>query len=286
MISRTDLIYLIVLAALWGGSFIFQRVLSPVLGPVLTAFFRVAIAGVALLIYFQVIKFDIEWKKNWKHYFVIGVVNSGIPFLLFSYAALYIPASLSAILNSSAPMFGALFAAIWLGDKLTPIKTIGLILGSVGVTFVALKGTEHLSSEITIAIIGCLAASAGYGLAGVYTKKFAKDAKPYGIAAASQITAALAIAPIIPFSPIRGEIDGIVIANVLGLSLLCSSVAYLFYFRLVQNIGPTKALTVTYLVPLFGMTWASLFLHEVITGRMIVGCLLIIGGTVLVLRKK
>ncbi len=286
MISRTDLFYLILLAAIWGGSFIFQRVLSPVLGPVLTAFFRVSIAGAALLIYFAIIKFDLEWRKNWKHYAIIGVVNSGIPFLLFSYAALYIPASLSAILSSSAPMFGSVFAALWLGDKLTPIKTIGLILGSVGVTFVALKGTEHISSEVTIAIIGCLVASAGYGLAGVYTKKFAKNAKSYGIAAASQTTAGLAILPIIPFSPIRGEIDTIIIFNVLGLSLLCSAVAYLLYFRLIQNIGPTKALTVTYLVPLFGMTWGNLFLHEVITGRMIFGCLLIIGGTALVLRRQ
>lgn len=286
MIGRADLIYLIVLAAIWGGSFIFQRVLAPVLGPVLTAFFRVSIAGVALLIYFQVIKFDMEWKKNWKHYVVVGVTNSAIPFLLFCYAALSIPASLSAILNSSSPMFSAIYAAIWLGERLTPLKIVGLVLGSIGVTFVALKGTEHLSPEITIAIIACLVAAACYGLAGVYIKKFAKEAKPYGIAAASQVTAGLAILPIIPFSPIRGEIDAVIIANVLGLSLLCSAVAYLFYFRLIQNLGPTKALTVTYLVPLFGMTWATLFLHEVITGRMIFGCLLIIGGTVLVLRKK
>jgi drug/metabolite transporter (DMT)-like permease len=110
--QASDLLRLISLSAIWGGSFIFMRILAPVLGPVVTADLRVLIAGVALMVYFWVIEFDAEWKRFWKQYLVIGVINSGLPFLLYSFAAVHIPASYSVILNSSSPLFGAIFSAI------------------------------------------------------------------------------------------------------------------------------------------------------------------------------
>jgi len=110
----SDITRLLSLAAIWGGSFIFMRVLAPVLGPVVTADLRVLIAGIALIIYFRVIRFDAEWRIYWKKYLFIGAFNSALPFFLFSFAALHIPASYSVILNSTSPLFSAVFAASWL----------------------------------------------------------------------------------------------------------------------------------------------------------------------------
>ena len=281
----SDIFRLIVLAAIWGGSFIFMRVLAPVLGPVMTADLRVLIAGLALILYFRVIGFDLEWKTNWKHYLIIGVINSGIPFLLYAFAALHIPASYSVILNSTSPMFGVIFSAIWLSEKLTLKKVFGIILGVIGVSFVAKVGTVATDVFFFLSIAACLTAAICYALAGVYIKRFVKTAKPMGIAGASQLLAGLVLLPFVFFSPLRGEITTSVIFNVLGLALVCSAIAYLIYYKLMADVGPTKALTVTFLMPAFGMLWGYIFLSEAITIPMILGCGLIILGTSLVVKK-
>ena len=281
----SDIFRLIVLAAIWGGSFIFMRVLAPVLGPVITADLRVLIAGLALILYFRVIGFDLEWKTNWKHYLIIGVINSGIPFLLYAFAALHIPASYSVILNSTSPMFGVIFSAIWLSEKLTLKKVFGIILGVIGVSFVAKVGTVATDVFFFLSIAACLTAAICYALAGVYIKRFVKTAKPMGIAGASQLLAGLVLLPFVFFSPLRGEITTSVIFNVLGLALVCSAIAYLIYYKLMADVGPTKALTVTFLMPAFGMLWGYIFLSETITIPMILGCGLIILGTSLVVKK-
>ena len=281
----SDIFRLIVLAAIWGGSFIFMRVLAPVLGPVITADLRVLIAGLALILYFRVIGFDLEWKTNWKHYLIIGVINSGIPFLLYAFAALHIPASYSVILNSTSPMFGVIFSAIWLSEKLTLKKVFGIILGVIGVSFVAKVGTVATDVFFFLSIAACLTAAICYALAGVYIKRFVKTAKPMGIAGACQLLAGLVLLPFVFFSPLRGEITTSVIFNVLGLALVCSAIAYLIYYKLMADVGPTKALTVTFLMPAFGMLWGYIFLSETITIPMILGCGLIILGTSLVVKK-
>ena len=283
--KASDIFRLIILAAIWGGSFIFMRVLAPVLGPVITADLRVLIAGLALILYFRVIGFDLEWKTNWKHYLIIGVINSGIPFLLYAFAALHIPASYSVILNSTSPMFGVIFSAIWLSEGLTIKKIFGLMLGIIGVSFVTKVGSVATDVFFFLSIAACLTAAICYALAGVYIKRFVKTAKPMGIAGASQLLAGLVLLPFVFFSPVRGEITTSVILNVLGLALVCSAIAYLIYYKLMADVGPTKALTVTFLMPAFGMFWGYIFLSETITIPMILGCGLIILGTSLVVKK-
>ncbi|AZZ35475.1 hypothetical protein CIK05_01220 [Bdellovibrio sp. qaytius] len=282
----SDLIRLLSLAAIWSGSFIFIKVLAPVLGPVVTACLRVLIAGVVLSVYFYAIKFDVEWKKYWKHYFIIGVVNSSIPFLLYAVAALYIPASLSVILNSSTPLFSAIFAAIWLRDKLTPRKIVGLVLGMAGVSFVALKEAISISKFGMYAALACLGAAICYGLAGIYIKKFSPFLKPLAIAGASQLAAGLALVPFMFLNPIKGTVDFSIVLNMLALALLCSGVAYILYYRLIEDIGPVKAATVPMIMPAFGLLWGVIFLKETITLQMMIGCLFIMAGLILVLFKK
>src|SRR5581483_5922473 len=131
-----DYLRLLTLAAIWGGSFIFMRVLAPALGAFATADFRVLIGGVVLALYIRIIRVQPNWREHWRHYVVIGMLYSGLPFTLFAFAALHLPASYSAIINSLTPLFGALFAALWLNERLTPTKIAGLTLGVAGVTLV------------------------------------------------------------------------------------------------------------------------------------------------------
>jgi drug/metabolite transporter (DMT)-like permease len=280
-----DIARLVVLAAIWGASFIFMRILAPALGPILTADLRVLIAGVALSIYFAAIRFNPQWKSNWRHYCLIGVGNSAIPFALFSYAALHIPASYSVILNSTSPLFAAIFSAAWLNDRLTARKVVGIFLGFAGVALVAKVGAQAVDDSFILSVLACLIASACYGLMGVYIKRFATSVKPLGIAGGSQLAAGLSLLPLIPFSPMRGELTSFVITNILCFALVCSALAYLLYFRLMEDLGPTKALTVTFLMPVFGMAWGALFLGEQITLGMVGGAALVVFGTFFVLRK-
>ena len=281
---RSDVARLVALAAIWGGSFIFIRVLAPVVGPVLTATTRVLIAGIALVAYFRVTGFVADVRTFWRQYLVIGIVNSAIPFLLYAFAALHIPASYSVIMNSVTPLFAALLAAAFLAERLTAGKLAGLVAGATGVALVSKAGPVEPDPMFAASVAACLGAAFCYAAAGVYMKKRAAAVKPMAIAGWSQLCAGFVLLPIVPFAPAPGAITPAVVANVLALALLCSAVAYLLYYRLIVDIGPTRALTVTLLMPLFGMAWGAFLLGEVITLPMIAGCVLILGGTFAVLR--
>ncbi len=275
---------LVVLAAIWGGSFIFIRVLAPTLGPVVTAGSRVLIAGIALVAYFRATGFDAELSRFWRHYLVIGVVNSAIPFLLYSYAALHIPASYSAILNAATPSFAMLLSVGFLGERLTAPKVAGLISGAAGVALVSNAGPVLPDAMFGWAVAACLGAALCYAVAGIYVKKYATAVKPMAIAGWSQLLAGCILLPLVPFAPPPGILTVTVVANVLGLALVCSAIAYLLYYRLIADIGPTRTLTVTFLIPVFGMLWGALILDETITVAMVGGCALIVGGTLAVLK--
>jgi drug/metabolite transporter (DMT)-like permease len=283
-VRTEDIARLAALAAIWGASFIFFRVLAPVLGPVVTACARVLIAGAALLLYCRAIGFDTRLREYWREYLVVGIVNSAVPFVLFAYAALHIPASHSAILNSTAPLFGALLAPLVLGEPLTARKLAGLVAGMAGVALVSNAGPLVAESGFAWAVAACLVAALCYAIAAMYMKLRAAGAAPLAFAAWSQLFAGLALLPLIPVVPVRGEVTALVVAHLLALALLCSALAYLLYYRLIADVGPSRALTVTFLIPAFGMLWGALFLRETITLSMLAGCALIVGGTAAVLR--
>jgi drug/metabolite transporter (DMT)-like permease len=248
----------------------------------------VLIAGIVLSFYFFLTGYNPEWKKNWKQYLIIGIIGSGIPFALFAYAALSIPASYEVILNSTAPLFGAIFSWLWLGDKMNLQKIIGLITAATGVAIVVNLGRTDLSTQFILAVLACLLAAICYGLAGVYIKKFTKDLKPIAIAGGSQLMVGLFL---LPFSATHSidlslVLNAKIILCILGLALICSMVAYLLYYQLIADIGPTKALTVTFLMPVFGMIWGAVFLNEIITLQMIFGTITILLGTWLVVKKQ
>ena len=283
IMATIDVLLLLALSAIWGGSFIFMRYLAPLIGPVATADMRMFIAGVFMALLFLAVGFKPEWRKNWKHYLVIGVLNSAVPFLLYSMAALHLPASMEAIFNSMSPMFGAVFSAIWLKEALTARKVTGLLLGVAGVVVMSSLGGLDASAATILSVVACVCAPMCYGLAGIYIKKRAGGVKPVAIAGGSQLAGGLALMPfLLAAPPPAGAITVQAALLVAAFALLCSALAYLIYYRLIASVGPTKALTVTFLIPVFAMFWGFLFLGEAITGSMLAGCAVILVGTFLV----
>ena len=275
---------LVILAALWGGSFVFMRVAVPALGPVVLAFVRVDVAALALLGLAYAQRRFPPFRTRWRDFAIVGVVNSALPFLLFSYAAQHITASTGAILNATSPFFGAVAAAIWLGEPLTRRKVAGMALGFVGVAVLVGWHPDTMTRDTALAIVACLAAALCYALAGTFAKRRLKDVPPFAVATASQVAAAAALAPALPFTSVPGPVTMLVAANVAALALASTAVAYLIYFKLIADVGPSRALTVTFLIPLFGVLWGSLFLAEALTPGMAAGGVLIVAGTVLALR--
>jgi drug/metabolite transporter (DMT)-like permease len=281
-----DVVRLVALAALWGGSFIFFRVLSPVLGPLATAALRVLIAGGALVAWFTATGLDFNLRAHGRQYALIGIVNSAIPFTLFGYAALYLPASYSAILNAATPLFAIALSTLILHEPLTPPRLAGLALGIGGVALVTRAGPVVPDLSFALAVLACLGATFCYAASGVYIKRWGGDLVPRAIAACSQLIAGVVLLPLALAAPLPSlsAITPAIVGHVLALALLCSAVAYLLYYRLIADVGPTRAMTVTFLIPLFGMVWGSLFLDEQVTTPMLAGCALILAGTLLVLR--
>jgi drug/metabolite transporter (DMT)-like permease len=283
-VRQSDAARLLALSAIWGASFIFIRVLAPVLGPVLTVATRVLIGGAVLIVYCRVIGLDAGLARHWRQYAVIGVTNSTLPFMLFAFAALHLPASYSVILNAMTPLFTALLAVPFLGERLTAAKIAGLVVGVAGVALVSGAGPVVPDLRFALAVGACLGATLCYAGSSIYMKKCAAGVKPLALAGWSQIFAGLALVPLVPFAPPTGAITPLIVVNVLALAVVCSSAAYALYYRLIADIGPTRALMIAFLMPVFGMLWGALFLGETITLSMIAGCGLVIGGATIVLR--
>ncbi len=274
-----DAARLVTLAAIWGASFLFIRIATPAFGVLATADVRMLIAGGALAGYYAATGFDAQWRRWWRYYLAIGVLNCVLPFLLFGYGALYLTVGLLVVLNATSPMWGALLSAIILRERLSAGRIAGLAIGVAGVALVS--GAE--ASDRWLAVAAGLGAAFCYGLTGVVMRG-AKQVSSKGMAAGSLLSGGMLLAPLLV--AIRPTWPGLPVAlALLALGLVCGAIAYVLYFRLIADIGATGALTVTYLIPIFGFAWGALFLGEAITPAMLGGALIVILGTVLVLRN-
>jgi len=278
----SDFFRLVSLAAIWGASFLFMRVVAPVLGAVWTAEVRVTLAGIALLLLMLVTKRAMQFGQHWRAYLVLGLVNSALPFALYSYAALTIPAGYSAIVNATSPLWGALMGRVFLGEQLTIRKMLGMAVGVAGVALLVRLGPVAWSHELLLAVLACVGATVCYALAGIYSKKVSGQLSAMQMATGSQCGASIVLLPLLSVAPVQGEITSTIMIVAAALALLCSAVAYLIYFRLMADVGPTKALTVTFLIPLFALLWGFVFLHETITLSTLAGCVGVVLATWLV----
>jgi len=275
-----DVARLLALGAIWGASFLFVRIVAPVLGPIATADSRMLVAGIGLALWFRFTGFDPQWRRWGLHYAAAGMINSGMPFILYAFAALHITAGEMAVLNATSPMWGAVMSAAFLGERLTARRIIGLALGVAGVALIA---SPSIQDTALLAWTAGLAAAACYGFMGVYLRRWAPGAPAKGLAVGTQLGAGLIVLPLVAIWPAPLSPTPLILACVLALGLVCGAVAYVLYFRLIVDLGATGALTVTYLIPLFAMLWGALFLAEPVTLPMAGGAALVIMGTLLVL---
>ena len=278
-----DLARLVALAAVWGASYLFMRYAVPSFGPVPLIALRVLVAGLALLAFIKMTGGSVGWRKHWRAFLFVGVIGLAVPFVLIAKAVMTIDASTAAILNALAPLFASIVAAMWIRDPITPAKMTGIALCLVGTavlvgwTPVPMTRAELLAASLSVA------ATALYGYTIVFTKVYLKDASPIGASAGTLLVAAIALAPLVPFNHVEATITPMAWAAALGLAIVSTTVAFILYYRLIADVGPVKAITVTLLVPVFGMLWGVIFLGEPLTAGRVAGCAIILAGCSLIL---
>jgi drug/metabolite transporter (DMT)-like permease len=275
----------ILLAAVWGASFLFMRIGVIEFGPFATAGVRVAIASAFLLPFLLYKGLGPSLLLHWKHVFFVGVLNSAIPFVCFSFALLSITTGLSSMLNATVPLFGALVAWFWLHDKPTRSRALGLLIGFMGVTMLAWDqaGVKAGASGIAPvwAVLAGLFACACYAVSASYTRRFLADVPALVIATGSQIGAMLSLAlPALWFRPAQMPSISAWLA-LLAVGVASSGIAYILFFRLIANAGPARALSVTYVVPVFAVLYGLIFLGEQVTPWMLLCGAVIVAGTAL-----
>jgi len=283
------LLELLLLAAIWGASFIFMRIGSPEFGPIFFMALRTLTASIFLLPLVFITKKQAAFKGYKAKIFVVGIFNTAIPFVLFGYATLTLSGGLTSVLNATTPMFGAIVAYFWFREKLTVVASLGLLIGFVGVYLLMIDKITLGQQDIMLPTLAALLASLCYGLSANYTKKYLSGISSTVLASGSQVAATVVLLPISFFFIPTQWPSNSAIMSVLLLGVLCTGIAYIIFFHLIANLGPSKAISVTYLIPAFGLFWGSLFLGEIITSGMIIGCGFILIGVALatgVIKKK
>lgn len=273
------------LAAIWGSSFLFTRLAALELGALPTAALRVTIAALFLLPLLLLKGYWPLLRQHWRPALWVGVFNSAIPFALFAFAVMHISTGLSAILNATVPLFGALVAWAWLQDRPSLSRMVGLAIGFGGVVLLASGQASFKPNASGVApawaVLACLAGTTCYALSASFTKKHLPNMPPLVAATGSQIGASLALAlPALWFRPAQLP-SAVAWAALLTLGVLCTGIAYVVYFRLIARAGPVRALTVTFLIPVFAVAYGVLLLGEGITLWMLLCGSVILLGTAL-----
>ncbi|MEO8623381.1 MAG: DMT family transporter [bacterium] len=282
-----QLLALLSLAALWGGSYLLIRIAVPAFGPTSLMAARVIIAAAVLAVGLRLTGRPTEGiRANAGPLLVLGAVHGAIPFTLIARAEMHVTASIAAVLGATIPLFSVVIGAVWLRQHISARRIVGLVLGVAGVTVLVGWSPMALSRETLLAVAALMLSSASYGFAGIYVKHKLSHVPSSSIALGQQMGAATWL--IIPamLNPPRFPIPAGAMWAVLALAVLCTSLAFLLYFYLIAEIGPIRTQTVTYLVPVFGMLWGAIFLGESITAGMLVGLVIILVSVLLVNTTK
>jgi drug/metabolite transporter (DMT)-like permease len=277
---------LFLLGAIWGLSYVFIRVASPLFGPALLVGLRVAIASGVTVLYVAATG---QWKtalpsfrSKGRQYFVMGLVNAALPFTLISIAELVLDASYASILNATTPVFSALATAAWMGQPLTARVGGGIAVGIAGVAIAVGGAPFTLSPLVFGAVALSLAASASYGVGAYYAHRHSSDVAPVTASLGQTLAATVLIFPfaVAEVPTTRWSLPGT--ESLLGLALLSTFFAYLLYFRILQKAGPTETVTVTFLIPIFGVVWGHVLLGEPIGLATVVGLAVVLIGIALI----
>jgi drug/metabolite transporter (DMT)-like permease len=254
-------------------------------GPLALVFVRVAGAAAVLTPVLLARGEGPALRQHWRAIAAVGVVNSVLPFVLFSVGALVLTAALMSVFNATASIWGAVVAWLWLGERLTPSRVLGLVIGTAGVVGLAWGKADFRPGALGISpalgIAACIAASVCYGIGANLSRRYLVGVPPMAVAAGSQLVAsAVLLVPAIWAWPAQPLAAGAWL-NAIALAVLCTGLAYVLYFRLIAHAGASNAMAVAFLIPGYAMLWGWLVLAEQPTWQMLLGCAVILLGTAL-----
>jgi drug/metabolite transporter (DMT)-like permease len=275
------LLGLVVLGALWGASFMFTRVAAPEFGAIMLMAVRVALAAMVLVPLLLRRRQFGQVLQHWRPIAVMGVLHYAIPFSLFAYSLLTLSAGYASVINASAPLMTGLIGWLWLRERLDASRVTGLVVGVAGVVPLAWEKLAVGSGSVTLAVCASLLAAFCYGLAAVFAKKKLAGVDPTAIAGGSMVAATLVLLPLsfVFWPAAMPSVAAWSMAGALG--VVCTAGAFVLYFRLIAQIGPSRAITVTFLIPVFAVLFGAVFLGEEISASIIVGGLVVALGTAL-----
>ena len=265
--------------------YIFMRVAVPVLGTGLVAESRALFAALFLVPAALLAGQRIGPLAHWKDHLGIGLLNNVLPFACFAYAAMALPAGYLSIIGGTVPLWGALFAARLLDEPLGARRAAGFALGLAGVALIVNLGPVELNARTLIAAVSGLLGAAAWAWAGIIIKQRMGRIAPVGLAAGSIGFAAVLMAPFWASAPHASAWTLEASASLVALGTLCSGVAYLAFFTLVRDIGPSRTLSIGFMVPVLGVAWGWLLLDETVTAPMLAGAALVLIAMALVLRR-
>lgn len=272
---------LVGLSALWGASFLFLRIASPALGPLTLAGLRVSLAIVALVLIMRALRQPWPWK-HWRELTMLGALTVAVPFLLYAWAALRLPAGYSALLNTTAVLFGTLASAWFKEDTLTARKLLGCAVGFVGVALIVQLGPVRLDAPTIAAVVACIVASCCYGASTPLMKRATTRMEPLAIAAGIHVAALVFVTPGALWALPRAQFTPAAMFSVLVLGVITSGVAYWIHLRIIRQVSPVAAISPAFMIPVFGVTWGHLFLGEELSSGIFVGGALVLLATALV----
>jgi len=280
---------LLLFSALWGASYLFVRVASPVVGPVVLVEARLVLAAVGLVAYGALRRQQAVTLQDWRSYVVLGGVNGAVPLALIAAAELLLPASLTAIVSATTPMFTAPMAVLVLRDSLGVWRFLGLVVGFTGVVMTVGLSSLPLSGAVLLCVAAVLLSSVFYAYGGVYCKATFPHTSALMLATMQQLTAALLLSPVTAVVVVTqrhtGALSSSVVLAIVALAIPCTSVAYLLYFFVLNRAGPTRTSTASFLVPVFSVVCGAVFLHESVGFGMVAGAIVVALGLALVLSR-
>lgn len=279
-----NFLQLLLLGAVWGASFLFIRLGIGEWGTSWLVALRVVSGALFLLAVALLLRRSLRMPGAWKHCFTLGLLNTALPFALFAHAAHDLSASLLSIINSTAPMWGMLVGVLLTRSLPAPRELAGLAVGVGGVALLVSRDPSALHAASPWPVVAAVLAPLCYGVASQYARRFTSELPAFSISLGSMLASVLWVLPVLAIdrSPAAGslaQVGSLAWLSALALGVICTGFAYLIYFRLIREVGAASALTVTFLIPLFGIAWGAVFLDEPISLGTLAGALCVLMGT-------
>lgn len=269
------------LSALWGASFQFIRIASPAMGPWVVAGCRAALASITLIVIMRALHERWPWQ-HWRELLLLGALCVAAPFMLFAWAGLHLPSGYSALLNTTAVLFGTLSSAWMKEDTLTRRKLLGCVLGLVGVGLIVRLGPVRPDATTLVAALACVLGAACFGFATPLMKRATTRMSPLAIAAGIHLAAMLLLSPSTLWGLPQATFTPAAVGSVVLMGVLTSGLAYWMYLRIVRHVTPVASMSPIFLIPVFGVTWGHLFLGEALSPGIFVGGALVLVASALV----